>query len=222
MIVQIDSDTGDGRFIGQAPTLVYGTELELWLRVRDREMASVDVEGLGCSFWTASVVPNLGTSEKALAVSVMRENVARGDAVGVHGLSLASVEAYKFVAGRLRAPAFLCVYGYIAEGDPTALFRMNLPVCLQASSTALRPVDVSTALLRRLEEGANDARAHGDAAASSAASAARCAEDACACAASAAADASDARAAMEEIMTHGGYSREEIDSILGSVGWFDL
>ena len=225
MIVQFDSEThGDGHAVGGPVVLIYGTEYELWLRIRDREMAAVDVESLGCSYWTASVVPNLGTSEKELARSVMRENIARRDAVGVYGLALASVEAYKFVAGRLRVQAFLCISGYIAEGDPTALFRLNLPVCLQASSNTLHPVDLSSALLQRLEEGANAARAYGDAAAAALADVRAHAEDACECADRAEAAASDARAYIDALAADGVYTKPEIDSMLGALQWreYDL
>lgn len=222
MIVQFDSEThGDGHAVGGPVVLIYGTEYELWLRIRDREMAPVDVESLGCSHWTAVVVPNLGTSEKELARSTMRENIAKGDGIGIYGLALASVEAYKFVAGRLRVPAFLCISGYIAEGDPTAMFRLNLPVCLQASSSTLHPVDLSSALLQRLEDGANRAQAFGDAAAAALAGVRESAEAACECAERAAELCSDARAYVDGIVADGVYTRPEIDSMLGALQWRD-
>lgn len=165
MIIQTRTDIQDcGRPAGEL-TLVYGTEYELFLDVRDATMRPVDVESLGCAYWTALVTPTLETPSTVLAEAAMFENVAKADRIGLYGLSLSSAECYRAVAGAGRVEAWLQVAGYIAEGDPTAMFRLNVPVCLQASSTERRPVDVSSELMARLQVGAAQAQAYGTAAA---------------------------------------------------------
>lgn len=165
MIIQTRTDIQDcGRPAGEL-TLVYGTEYELFLDVRDATLRPVDVESLGCAYWTALVTPTLETPSTVLAEAAMFENVAKADRIGLYGLSLSSVECYRAVAGAGRVEAWLQVAGYIAEGDPTAMFRLNVPVCLQAASTERRPVDVSSELMARLQIGAAQAQAYGTAAA---------------------------------------------------------
>ena len=138
--------------------LVYGSRVCLSLDIVSAEGTPVDVGAMGLDRWSVSLVQSLGTSSPELARADIPEDIATGSRIDVT-LDLSSAELFRAVTGSdSGVRCLLCVYGR-HEGADVDSFSMHVPVSVEGRCERHAPIDLSTALMRELQQGAAEGRA---------------------------------------------------------------
>ena len=133
------------------PPVTYGVHQTLELQcVWGVALSPVDVQSLGMSRWTMDVAASVETPGTSLVHWEWEDDIATGSVLRLD-FSATSVECYKYVAGRLRAPAVMTLRGY-EDGEMVPGVEITLPVLLLSGACVeRRPVDLPSALIEEMQ-----------------------------------------------------------------------